>query len=103
ANRPFAGVLQFNQLEDVINARLKFPPRDPKDFSIKAKELFSGEEFVIVSQFGQVANALASDGLPHTYAKNEGVARSGRNETEEDVHGGGFARTVGSKETKDLP
>src|SRR2546430_6489689 len=50
-------------------ARIGLRARDAENPRIEAQEFLGSQEFVIVSQLGEVADALAGDGLAHVDAE----------------------------------
>ena len=97
-----AGVFQLDQLEQLVNAAVRLGARDAEDARVEAEQFLGGEELVVVGQLGQVADALAGDGLAHVHAEQEGGAAGGVDEAQQHVHGGGLAGAVGAEKAKDF-
>ena len=98
----FAGLLQFDQLEQLVNAFVRFRSRQAENARVKPEQFLGGEKFVVIGHFRQIADALAGDGLAHVNAEKIRRAAGGRHEAEQDIDGRGFARAVRPEKTENF-
>lgn len=99
---PFPRVVQLNEFQHGVDARLGFRPGNTEDARVEAEQFLGGEEFVVVGLLRQIADALAGDGFAHVHAKDTGGAAGGRHEAQQDVHRGSLPRAVGAEEAEDF-
>ena len=94
--------LQLDQFEHGVDPPISLRPWQAEDARIETQQFLGTQKFVVVRQFGQVADSLARDRLADVGAKQKALPGGRIHKTEEHIHRGGLARAVGSEETEYL-
>src|SRR5258708_2950053 len=95
-------MVQFHQFDQLIDSVVQNTAFDSEDATIEPQDFLDGEKLVVVSQFGQVTDALASDRFAYVHTKQIGGAACGINKAQQHVHGRRLTSRGWAKEAKHL-
>ena len=98
-----SGFGEGGEVEEFFDAVGEAWPLHTAEFAVEFEGFAPGEVFVEVGVLGEVADVFAGVGFEGVFAKNLAGAAGGGEEAEEGLHGGRFARTIGTDEPVDLP
>ena len=98
-----ASVLDSHQLNQALNPLLTNLRRHIEQSAVKVQRLFGIQEFVQVGLFRQIANAFVLGDIRRIFAKHQGLPAGGKQQPQQELDGGRFARPVGPQQAKNLP